>query len=99
MLQSAQIPTHISAYKRQMGAEYEKLHPEIQKRFDFSTSNNIAFIGRGVMERIWNGNKLAVFVLKLLSKSNILFLERVKISLTKYIIIPTLMILEEKYIQ
>lgn len=73
MLQSAQIPTHISAYKRQMGAEYEKLHPEIQKRFDFSTSNNIAFIGRGVMEHIWNGNKLAVFVLKLLSKSNILF--------------------------
>ena len=73
MLQSEQTLTHISAYKRHMGAEYEKLHPEIQKRFDFSTSNNIAFIGRGVMEHIWNGNKLAVFVLKLLSKSNILF--------------------------
>lgn len=64
---------YISAYRRQMGAEYEKLHPEIQKRFDFSTSNQIAFIGRGRMEKIWNGNKVAVFVLKLLSKSSILF--------------------------
>jgi Domain of unknown function (DUF4166) len=65
--------THISAYRRQMGTEYEKLHPEIQKRFDFSTSNNIAFIGTGTMEKIWNGNKVAVFLLKILSKSNILF--------------------------
>lgn len=73
MLQSAQIPKHISANKRQMGAEYENLYPAIQKRFDFSTSNKIAFIGKGIMEHIWNGNKLAVFVLKLLSKNNILF--------------------------
>lgn len=63
----------MSVYKRQMGSDYEKLHPQIQKRFDFSTSNNIAFIGRGVMEKIWTGNKLAVFVLKILSKNNILF--------------------------
>jgi len=56
-----------------MGAEYENLHPAIQKRFDFPTSNEIAFIGKGIMEHIWNGNKLAVFVLKLLSQSNILF--------------------------
>ena len=66
-------PKHISAYRLQMGLEYEKLHPEIQKRFDFSTMNNIAFVGKGVMDKIWNGNKIAVFVLKLLSKSNILF--------------------------
>ena len=64
---------HISAYRQQMGLEYDKLHPEIQKRFDFSTTNNIALIGKGTMENIWNGNKLAVFILKLLSKSNILF--------------------------
>ena len=63
----------ISAYKQQMGDEYFKLHPQIQKRFDFSTGNNIAFIGRGIMDKIWVGNKIAVFVLKLLSKSNILF--------------------------
>jgi hypothetical protein len=63
----------ISAYKRQMGADYEKLHPEIQKRFDFSTDNNIAIVGKGIMENMWNGNKAAVFVLKLLSKRNILF--------------------------
>ncbi len=63
----------MSAYKIQMGSDYLKLHPQIQKRFDLSTDNHTAFIGRGVMEKIWNGNKLAVFALKLLSKSNILF--------------------------
>ncbi|WP_062057568.1 DUF4166 domain-containing protein [Aquimarina longa] len=63
----------MSAYKQQMGSEYLKLHPEIQKRFDFSTDNAIAFIGKGVMEKIWTGNKLTVSLLKLLSKSNILF--------------------------
>jgi hypothetical protein len=63
----------MSAYRTQMGLDFEKLHPQIQKRFDFSTANNIAIIGKGTMEKIWNGNKLAVFVLKLLSKSNILF--------------------------
>jgi len=63
----------MSVYKRQMGEDYFKLHPEIQKRFDFSTTNNIAVVGKGVMKKIWNGNKLAVFVLKILSKRNILF--------------------------
>lgn len=63
----------MSAYKQQMGDEYLKLHPQIQKRFDFSTENTIAFIGKGVMDKIWTGNKLTVFLLKLLSKSNILF--------------------------
>ncbi len=45
----------MSAYKQQMGAEYQKLHPELQKRFDFSTDNNIAVIGKGVMDKIWTG--------------------------------------------
>jgi hypothetical protein len=68
-----QLTNHISAYRQQMGLEYEKLHPEIQKRFDFSTTNNIAFIGKGTMDNIWTGNKIAVFLLKILSKTNILF--------------------------
>lgn len=64
---------HTSPYRRQMGTEYEKLHPEIQKRFDFSTANNIAFMGKGTMDKIWTGNKFAVLLLRLLDKSNILF--------------------------
>jgi hypothetical protein len=63
----------MSAYKKQLGNDYLKLHPQIQKRFNFSTENNIAFIGKGVMKKIWTGNKLTVFLLKRLSKSNILF--------------------------
>lgn len=63
----------MSAYKEQMMNEYFKLHPQIQKRFDFSTQNNIAFIGNGRMENIWVGNSWTVLILKMLSKSNILF--------------------------
>lgn len=63
----------MSAYIQQMGDEFFKLHPQIQKRFDFSTENGIAFIGKGIMDEIWTGNKLTVFLLKRLSKSNILF--------------------------
>lgn len=67
------MPESISAYKEQMGEDYHKLHPQIQKRFDFSTANGVAFIGKGVMDRIWTGNRLTVSLLKLLSKSSILF--------------------------
>ncbi len=63
----------MSVYREQMGNEYLKLHPEIQKRFNFSTENRITFIGKGIMEEIWTGNKLTVFILKQLSKRNILF--------------------------
>lgn len=63
----------MSIYKKQLGGEYLKLHPEIQKRFDFSAENKIAFVGKGVMDKIWTGNRITVFLLKILSKSNILF--------------------------
>lgn len=56
-----------------MGDDFFNLHPEIQKRFDFSTGNGIAFIGKGIMEEIWTGNKITVSLLRILSKTNILF--------------------------
>ncbi|MEA2571807.1 MAG: hypothetical protein QOI24_3808 [Acidobacteriota bacterium] len=44
-----------SIYERAMGAEFGKLHPEIRKRFGFSSEDGIASIGRGVMDEIWRG--------------------------------------------
>jgi hypothetical protein len=47
--------TVTSIYQRAMGAEFGKLHPEIRKRFGFSSEDGIASIGRGVMDEIWHG--------------------------------------------
>ena len=44
-----------SIYQQQLGAEFARLHPRIQERLGFSSADNRAFIGRGVMERVWHG--------------------------------------------
>jgi hypothetical protein len=44
-----------SIYQRVLGADFNRLHPEIQRRFGFSSIDGIACIGRGVMEEIWRG--------------------------------------------
>ena len=38
-----------------MGSDFRRLHPEIQRRFGFSSKDNVAAIGTGVMEEIWHG--------------------------------------------
>jgi len=44
-----------SIYQKALGADFERLHPQIQKRFGFSSQDNIAAIGSGVMEEVWHG--------------------------------------------
>ena len=44
-----------SIYQKAMGADFEKLHPKIQERFGFDSSDNIAAIGTGTMQKIWHG--------------------------------------------
>jgi hypothetical protein len=44
-----------SIYERAMGSDFTRLHPEIQRRFGFSSADNVASIGTGVMEEIWHG--------------------------------------------
>ena len=44
-----------SIYQRVLGADFHRLHPEIQRRFGFSISDGIAAIGSGVMDEIWKG--------------------------------------------
>ena len=38
-----------------MGSDFSRLHPQIRRRFGFSSADGIAAIGRGVMDRIWHG--------------------------------------------
>jgi len=44
-----------SIYQRALGADFVRLHPQIQRRFGFSSADGIASIGRGVMDQIWKG--------------------------------------------
>ncbi len=44
-----------SIYRRVLGSDFERLHPEIQRRFGFSSIDHLACIGRGVMEEVWKG--------------------------------------------
>ena len=44
-----------SIYQRALGVDFERLHPRVQHRFGFSSADNRAAIGTGVMERVWHG--------------------------------------------
>src|SRR3954467_3487021 len=44
-----------SIYQTVLGSDFHRLHPQIQRRFGFSSADHVAAIGRGVMHRIWHG--------------------------------------------
>jgi hypothetical protein len=45
----------ISIYQRALGSDFNRLHPEIRRRFSLSSGCGVAAIGSGVMEEIWRG--------------------------------------------
>ena len=44
-----------SIYQRALGSDFARLHPQIQRRFGFTSADGIAAIGRGVMDEVWRG--------------------------------------------
>src|SRR5581483_11125993 len=44
-----------SIYQKVLGSDFNRLHPQIQKRFGFSSVDGIASIGTGIMDRLWHG--------------------------------------------
>lgn len=44
-----------SIYERVLGADFQRLHPQIQRRFGFTSQDQLASIGRGVMSEVWHG--------------------------------------------
>ena len=44
-----------SIYRRALGADFARLHPQIQRRFGFSSADSLAAVGAGVMEELWHG--------------------------------------------
>ncbi len=45
----------ISIYQRALGAEFAKLHPEIQRRFSLTSEGGLGAVGTGVMDELWHG--------------------------------------------
>lgn len=64
-----------SIYQRVLGSDFGRLHPQIQRRFGFSSADGIAAVGRGVMEEIWRGPAYTVPFLSLGAWRNIMFPE------------------------
>ncbi len=44
-----------SIFRTVMGADCERLHPELQRRFSVGLASGQACKGRGVMDRTWHG--------------------------------------------
>ncbi len=64
-----------SIFQRALGSSFDRLHPQLQKRFGFSAGDGIACIGTGVMEDIWRGRAFTVPFLYAGATRNILFPE------------------------
>jgi len=65
-----------SIYQKALGTDFKRLHPKIQERFGFSSSDRVACIGRGVMDEIWHGRLYTLPFLYLGSWRRIMFPER-----------------------
>ena len=64
-----------SIYQRALGSDFHRLHPQIQRRFGFSSGDGVASIGTGVMDEIWRGRFYTKPFLRLGSWRSIMFPE------------------------
>lgn len=67
-----------SIYQKALGKDFEKLHPQIQKRFGFSSKDRIASIGRGVMQEVNYGKLYTLPFLYIGTWRNIMFPQKGK---------------------
>lgn len=65
----------MSIYRQALGADFDRLHPKIQQRFDLDSTSPVAQVGTGVMHRITRGPKLISPFLWLGTTRNLLFPE------------------------
>ena len=65
-----------SIYQRALGAEFGRLHPQIQRRFGFSSADGVAAIGRGTMDRLWHGKAYTLPFLYIGTWRSIMFPEQ-----------------------
>ncbi|MGW0903500.1 DUF4166 domain-containing protein [Streptomyces sp. NPDC002853] len=61
-----------SIFRTVMGADFDRLHPQLQRRFSVGLASGEACTGRGVMDRIWHGRGFVKPFLALGGTRNIL---------------------------
>ncbi|MFD5713238.1 DUF4166 domain-containing protein [Streptomyces pharetrae] len=61
-----------SIFRTAMGPDFDRLHPELRRRFSVGLAGGEACTGRGVMTRIWHGGALVKPFLALGATRNIL---------------------------
>lgn len=44
-----------SIYQQVLGSDFDRLHPQIQKRFSLHSGSKVAAIGNGAMDEVWHG--------------------------------------------
>lgn len=64
-----------SIYQRVLGERFNELHPQIQRRFGFSSADGICSVGTGVMQHVWHGAPYTLPFLWLGAWRNIMFPE------------------------
>lgn len=67
-----------SIYQQVLGSDFKRLHPQIQKRFGFSSDDKIACIGKGIMQSVWYGKPYTLPFLYLGTWRNIMFPQKGK---------------------
>ncbi len=65
-----------SIYERALGSAFGRLHPRIQERFGFSSTDRVGSVGTGVMEELWHGPAYTLPFLYIGSWRRIMFPER-----------------------
>jgi len=68
----------MSIYRRALGSDFERLHPQIQRRFDLCSGNGLASIGRGTMTEVWRGGFWTVPFLYVGTWRRIMFPDRLR---------------------
>ncbi|MEV4491843.1 DUF4166 domain-containing protein [Micromonospora coxensis] len=64
-----------SVFQRALGADFDRLHPQLQRRFAVDGTTDAGCVGAGVMDRIWRGPAFTTPFLRLGTLRHVLFPE------------------------
>lgn len=59
--------------RRALGNDFAHLHPRLQERHSFSSTDGLYSVGTGVLDKVWHGSKIFVPFLHLGSMRHIMF--------------------------
>ncbi|WP_246213787.1 DUF4166 domain-containing protein [Kitasatospora viridis] len=63
-------------FRRALGPAFERLHPQLQRRFGFSSRSGVACLGTGRMDQVWHGSPALRPFLRFGATRNLLFPEQ-----------------------